>query len=202
MKGLTVINAILASLPHNPKPNVPAEDGGFWVDGSEILCPTETACLVVTDFLQSLAGDSVEITAGWHVPHEVFDDGAGSSVQASVESSERDEKLGRCFIEIGTGKGGDLDEKAPGNAMEIWNAILDLLPKEPTSYDIVGAAGFWSDGDEILSPYGMEYEITEFLRDAFGNAGVNVKTGRYDPFDDYESGEQDEKTGFYFIAAE
>lgn len=87
------------------------------------------------------------------------------------------------------------------NQKEIINAIIEMLPKEPRSYDTSDNPGFWSDGTEILCPTEEECEIVaDFLRDALNEYGdIDVHTGYYDPFEDAKSGEQDDHTGFYYI---
>lgn len=87
------------------------------------------------------------------------------------------------------------------NQKEIINAIIEMLPKEPRSYDVSDNPGFWTDGTEILCPTETECEIVaDFLRDILNEyEDIDVHTGYYDPFEDAKSGEQDDHTGFYYI---
>lgn len=86
----------------------------------------------------------------------------------------------------------------------IWNDILDMLPREPRSYDTSGDTGFWTNGDEILCSSELEMEIVyQFLDDVFRNYGnYTIITGWYDPFEDYNNGETDDCTGFCYIRLE
>lgn len=85
---------------------------------------------------------------------------------------------------------------------KVLDAILDMLPREPRSYDTSDDPGFWTDGSEILCPSKTECEIVaEFLRDVLREIDdVDVHTGWYDPDEDARSGEQDDHTGFYYIS--
>ena len=84
---------------------------------------------------------------------------------------------------------------------EILNKIMEMLPHEPRNYDTTNDSGFWTDGTEILCPSETEAEIVaEFLRDVLSEYGdIDVHTGYYDPFEDAQSGEQDDHTGFWYI---
>lgn len=42
---------------------------------------------------------------------------------------------------------------------EIVKKIIDMLPREPRSYDTSDDPGFWTDGEEILCPSETECEI-------------------------------------------
>ena len=80
-------------------------------------------------------------------------------------------------------------------------AIFDMLPKQPRSFDTADDPGFWTNGNDILCPTETECEIVaEFLRDIFREfSTIDVRTGYFDPFEDVRSGECDDNTGFYYI---
>lgn len=83
---------------------------------------------------------------------------------------------------------------------ELWKLIMELLPKEPRSYDTADDPGFWTDGYQILCPSEAECAfVAEFLTDIFSETNVVVLTGYYDPEEDARNGEQDDYTGFYCI---
>lgn len=86
----------------------------------------------------------------------------------------------------------------------VWNGILDMLPKEPRSYDTGEYAGFWTNGNEILCSSELEMEIVyQFLNDTFKEFGnYNLITGWYDPFEDVNNVETDDCTGFNYIRLE
>lgn len=84
---------------------------------------------------------------------------------------------------------------------EVLNRIIDMLSPIPRDYDIDNDPGFWTDGQEILCPSEMEAEIVaEFLRDVLSEFGnIDVNTGYYDPIKAAINGEQDNRTGFWYI---
>lgn len=86
----------------------------------------------------------------------------------------------------------------------VWNNILDMLPREPRSYDTSEDTGFWTNGYEILCSSELEMEIVyQFLYDVFRDYGNHALiTGWYDPFEDVENGETDDCTGFNYIRLE
>lgn len=87
---------------------------------------------------------------------------------------------------------------------EIIDKIFEMLPREPRSYDTSDNPGFWTDGDEILCPSEAECEmVAEFLKDVLSEYGnMTILTGWYDPYEDAENEEQDDKTGFNYIRFE
>lgn len=86
----------------------------------------------------------------------------------------------------------------------MWSSIIDMLPNEPRSYDVMDDPGFWTNGDSILCPSETEMNfVYEFLNDLFSRFGeCTIVTGYYDPFEDAKSGESDECTGFYYVSIE
>lgn len=86
----------------------------------------------------------------------------------------------------------------------VWKGILDMLPREPRSYDTSDDPGFWTNGDEILCPSETDMLIVfNFLVDVFSEWGnYNIITGWYDPFEDSTNGETDDCTGFNYIRLE
>ena len=54
------------------------------------------------------------------------------------------------------------------NIKTIWNNLINMLPREPRSYDISDDPGFWTNGDEILCPSETDMHIVcSFLDDIF-----------------------------------
>ena len=92
-------------------------------------------------------------------------------------------------------------ETYSGKANMFIKLLMELLPNQPRSFDTADDPGFWTNGNEILSPTEMECEIlAEFFKDVLKEVStLTVKTGYYDPFKDAENGEQDDNTGFYYI---
>lgn len=86
----------------------------------------------------------------------------------------------------------------------LWNSIIDMLPREPRSYDTSDDPGFWTNGDEILCPSETDMVIVcSFLDDVFSEYGnYTLITGWYDPFEDANNGETDDCTGFNYIRLE
>ena len=86
---------------------------------------------------------------------------------------------------------------------ELLTMLLEQLPKQPRSFDTSDDPGFWSDGKMILCPTeaGCEF-VAIFLQDLFRDSAIVVKTGYFDPFEDYNNGEGDDCTGFDYISFE
>lgn len=98
-------------------------------------------------------------------------------------------------------KGEDALEKEASRAVDMLNSIIEMLPKQPRSFDTADDPGFWSNGDLILCPSEYDCEtVASFLEDVLREvSSVIIKTGYFDPFDDIRSGEQDDLTGFWYI---
>ena len=86
----------------------------------------------------------------------------------------------------------------------LWNAIIDMLPTRPRSFDTSDDPGFWTNGEEIFCPSEATMEMVyEFLNDIFREFGnYTLITGWYDPEEDANSGEQDDCTGFNYVRLE
>ncbi len=66
-----LLNMLLEHLPREPRSYDTSDDPGFWSDGDMILCPSETDCGIVADFLQDMLRDStVTVTTGYFDPFE------------------------------------------------------------------------------------------------------------------------------------
>lgn len=72
-----LLKSILNALPPEPRNCSPDDDPGFWTDGEEILCPSETECEIVADFLEDLFREksNVVIKTGYYDPNEDSADG-------------------------------------------------------------------------------------------------------------------------------
>ena len=91
------------------------------------------------------------------------------------------------------------------NPKDVLSAILDMLPREPRSYDTNDDPGFWTNEEEILCPSEAECEIiAAFIEDVFAEYPERpiIQTGYYDPYEDANNGEIDDYTGFYYIRFE
>lgn len=87
-----------------------------------------------------------------------------------------------------------------GNSKILLNLLMELLPKQPRSFDTTDNPGFWTNGSEILCATSIDCDIVaDFLKDVLKEESVTVKTGYYDPFEDVENGETDDNTAFYYI---
>lgn len=81
---------ILAMLPDQPRSFDMSDDPGYWTNGSEILCPTETECEIVADFLEDLfAGyGEIKMHTGYYDPDE------------DRRSGETDDNTGFYYIDF------------------------------------------------------------------------------------------------------
>lgn len=71
-----LLNMLLESLPREPRSYDTSDDPGFWSDGDMILCPSETDCNIVADFLQDTFRDStLVIQTGYFDPFEDHNNG-------------------------------------------------------------------------------------------------------------------------------
>ena len=65
------LEMLLEQLPSKPRSFDTADDPGFWTDGDMILCPSETSCGIVADFLQDMLLDStIVVKTGYFDPFE------------------------------------------------------------------------------------------------------------------------------------
>ena len=88
---------------------------------------------------------------------------------------------------------------------DVIPAIVDMLPREPRSYNVEDDPGFWSNGEEILCPTHIECDIiATFLSDVFAEYPERpiIQTGYYDPAEDARNGETDKYSGFHYIRFE
>lgn len=63
-----LLNAIMEALAPQPRSYDQGDDPGFWTDGEEILCPSETECEVVAEFLRDLFSEhyTTTVSTGYH----------------------------------------------------------------------------------------------------------------------------------------
>jgi len=65
-------NGIINMLPTQPRSYDTADDPGFWTNGEEILCPSETEMNMLYEFLNDIFrefGNYILVT-GWYDPEE------------------------------------------------------------------------------------------------------------------------------------
>ena len=80
-----------------------------------------------------------------------------------------------------------------------WENLMQLLPKQPRTFDTSDDPGFWTDGEMVLCPSEAD---CNFLCDLLLNlplGTITVKSGYFDPFEDEE---QDDYTGFWYVEIE
>ena len=85
-----LIQQVIQHLPREPRSYNPKDDPGFWTNGSDILCPSETECDVVADFIEDVLREESTMTihTGYYDPDE--DDRSG----------ERDRLTGFHYIDF------------------------------------------------------------------------------------------------------
>lgn len=68
----TLLTTIFNMLPNQPRSFDTADDPGFWSNGNEILCPTETDCEIVAEFLRDLLSEfsTIDVHTGYYDPFE------------------------------------------------------------------------------------------------------------------------------------
>jgi hypothetical protein len=90
-------------------------------------------------------------------------------------------------------------KKNNAKAKEAIEAILNMLPDEPRSYDTSDDPGFWRCGNMILCPSEAECEFVAcFFEDVLSEySSIRISTGYFDPFDVED--EKDNLTGFFYI---
>lgn len=81
---------ILSMLPDQPRSFDTSDDPGYWTNGAEILCPTETECEIVADFLEDLfkGYGEIKIHTGYYDPDE------------DRRSGEMDDNTGFYYIDF------------------------------------------------------------------------------------------------------
>lgn len=66
-----LLNILLGCLPREPRSYDASDNPGFWSDGDMILCPSETSCGIIADFLQDILREStITVTTGYFDPFE------------------------------------------------------------------------------------------------------------------------------------
>lgn len=91
LKQKDLIETILKMLPREPRSYDTADDPGFWTDGNMILCPSESECEIVVEFLKDVLSGwegTVEIVTGYFDPYE------------DVRNGETDNYTGFYYIDF------------------------------------------------------------------------------------------------------
>lgn len=72
VQAVELFRLIIEMLPEQPRSFDTSDDPGFWTNGSEILCPSETGCNIVASFLEDIIGSDTTITVhtGYYDPDE------------------------------------------------------------------------------------------------------------------------------------
>lgn len=89
-EAVRMFKRILSMLPDQPRSFDTSDDPGYWTNGAEILCPTETECEIVADFLEDLFkgyGD-IKMHTGYYDPDE------------DRRSGEMDDNTGFYYIDF------------------------------------------------------------------------------------------------------
>lgn len=89
-EAVRMFKHILSMLPKQPRSFDTSDDPGYWTNGAEILCPTETECEIVADFLEDLFKEYGEIKmhTGYYDPDE------------DRRSGEMDDNTGFYYIDF------------------------------------------------------------------------------------------------------
>lgn len=82
------ISLIFELLPKIPRSFDTSDNPGFWTNGSEILCPSETECEILASFLTDLVSEfsNCTIITGYYDPFE------------DAENDESDDMSGFYYI--------------------------------------------------------------------------------------------------------
>lgn len=66
-----LLDLLLETLPKEPRNLDSSNNSGFWSNGDMILCPSESSCGVVADFLQNVfRNSSLVVQTGYYDPVE------------------------------------------------------------------------------------------------------------------------------------
>jgi len=89
-KTKALLNTIFEMLPSQPKSFDTADDPGFWTNGNEILCPSETDCEIIAEFLRDLFREysNIDVHTGYYDPFE------------DARSGEQDDNTGFYYIDF------------------------------------------------------------------------------------------------------
>lgn len=89
-RGKELIDLLLKMLPRQPRSFDTSDDPGFWTNGDEILCPTETECEILADFLEDVLQEisTVTVKTGYYDPYE------------DARSGEQDDDTGFYYIDF------------------------------------------------------------------------------------------------------
>lgn len=72
MKAKQCLELILDLLPRQPRSLNVEDDPGFWSNGNEILCSSETESEIVAEFLRDLFSEfiAIDVHTGYYEPDE------------------------------------------------------------------------------------------------------------------------------------
>ena len=89
-KVKTLLTMLVDMLPHEPRSFDTADDPGFWTNGNEILCPSETDCEIVAEFLRDIFREfsTIDVHTGYYDPDE------------DARSNEQDDNTGFYYIDF------------------------------------------------------------------------------------------------------
>lgn len=85
-----VWDGIISMLAREPRSYDTADDPGFWTNGNQILCPSETDASIVAEFLKDICSEygNFNILTGYYDPFE------------DAENGEQDECTGFWYVEV------------------------------------------------------------------------------------------------------
>ncbi len=89
-EAVRMFKRILSMLPDQPRSFDTSDDPGYWTNGAEILCPTETECEIVADFLEDMfkGYGEIKMHTGYYDPDE------------DRRSGEMDDNTGFYYIDF------------------------------------------------------------------------------------------------------
>ena len=89
-KQKEVLNKIIEMLPHEPRSYDVADDPGFWTDGTQVLCPSETDAEIVAEFIRDVLSEyeNIDVHTGYYDPFE------------DARNGEQDEHTGFWYVDF------------------------------------------------------------------------------------------------------
>lgn len=90
MTNAELFNAIIEKLAREPRSYNINDDPGFWTNGYQILCPSETEAEIVAEFLKDVFSEheNTTVLTGYYDPFE------------DAENGEQDECTGFNYVDI------------------------------------------------------------------------------------------------------
>ena len=85
-----LFQAIIDKLAREPRNYDTSDDPGFWTNGSQILCPSETEAEIIAEFLIDVFSEheNTSILTGYYDPFE------------DAENGEQDDCTGFYYVDI------------------------------------------------------------------------------------------------------